>query len=884
MKSLKKYIYGAVALAAVSTLPACQDSFDEPTAGQLVPVATMTPNTKLIDVKELLWSDENNYCDIVYTKEWYETPADQRTEALKTEGTHIIVSGRVVSSDYAGNCFKYIVLQDETAALNFSINSYNLYLSYRVGQEIVVDLTGLNMGKYRGLEQVGFPSWNSSIPAYETSFMAPELFARNSELNGMPDPAAVDTLTVEKFSDLGVTPAELRYWQSRLVRFNNVEWVPNATLNTLSTYHSSGETQQIRDAEGNTLDVRTSGYANFWNMELPTDKCDVVALLGYYVNLAGTGGWQLTLIDANSILNVGAPTTPRGSKDNPYTVNDVVGFEYQRYLMDGSYDGPYNGWVRGYIVGTVKPEIEKVTSNADIDWSATPELGNTLVIGATADTKNIEECLVIGLPQGSDLRKYGALRENPDNYGKRIDIYGDFDMFMETFGLGGITGAADKFAIEGVNVGPVVPDEGDGSEDKPYSCAQIIAMNPSSTTDAVESNIWASGYVVGYYQDYAAHFEAGGTQRANILLSDTPSATEATQCICIQLVASTDTRNALNVVDNPDVLGKKVQVYGDVMKYNTLPGIKNTSNYKIEGGGTVTPPVEGTPEGDGTAANPYNVTAALQVAKALADGQNVSAYAKGTVESITELSTDFGNATYIITDGAAKLQVYRGYYLDGAKFTSADQLKVGDEVVISGDLVNYKGNTPQFTTGSKIVSINGGGTVTPPTPSTDYKGDFNSFNGGSPKSTYGTYTNAAGWQAVNCNVVGGLEAGATEQNPRFAFIGGPTTLGVTLNGKVGAAGTVTSPVLTGGCGTLEFKYGFPYADTQCSFTVQILQGGNIVKEETVDLKDFETKTAFTFTMPVGVTGDFQVKIVNNSASNKTTNTDRVSIWDLTWTD
>ena len=54
--------------------------------------------------------------------------------------------------------------------------------------------------------------------------------------------------------------------------------------------------------------------------------------------------------------------------------------------------------------------------------------------------------------------------------------------------------------------------------------------------------------------------------------------------------------------------------------------------------------------------------------------------------------------------------VYRGYYLNGAKFTAATaaELTVGKHVVVYGTLVNFKGNTPEFTSGSKLVSISAG--------------------------------------------------------------------------------------------------------------------------------------------------------------------------------
>ena len=51
--------------------------------------------------------------------------------------------------------------------------------------------------------------------------------------------------------------------------------------------------------------------------------------------------------------------------------------------------------------------------------------------------------------------------------------------------------------------------------------------------------------------------------------------------------------------------------------------------------------------------------------------------------------------------------MYRGKYLGGANFLTKDQLKVGDEVVVYGTIVNFKGNTPEYTAGSMLISING---------------------------------------------------------------------------------------------------------------------------------------------------------------------------------
>jgi len=85
---------------------------------------------------------------------------------------------------------------------------------------------------------------------------------------------------------------------------------------------------------------------------------------------------------------------------------------------------------------------------------------------------------------------------------------------------------------------------------------------------------------------------------------------------------------------------------------------------------------------------PYTATEAI-TAQALGLAANV--YVTGTVKSIEELSTQYGNATYNITDGVKELKIYRGKNLENAKFTSADQLLVGDVVVVKGDLTSYNG-------------------------------------------------------------------------------------------------------------------------------------------------------------------------------------------------
>lgn len=124
----------------------------------------------------------------------------------------------------------------------------------------------------------------------------------------------------------------------------------------------------------------------------------------------------------------------------------------------------------------------------------------------------------------------------------------------------------------------------------------------------------------------------------------------------------------------------------------------------------------------------YTTSQAFDLIKA-DEGLDKEVYVKGTVSKVQEIDTgDYGNATYFITDGTNELEIYRGYGLGGQKFTSTDDLQDGDEVIVYGKLVDYKG-TYEMTTGSKIYSLNG-------KTQTDNPGGDNPGAGDDPQPPY----------------------------------------------------------------------------------------------------------------------------------------------------
>ena len=299
MKSYKPTpaLLAAAILAATATV-SCDNDFDYPPV--IVPVATIQPNTTIAQVKAAYWSDERNYADTIL---------------FNDEGEHIIIAGRVISSDETGNIYKSLVIQDETAALAMSINNNSLSETYKVGQEVVIDLTEMFIGKYNGLQQLGFPQAYGD--GFEVTFMESDFFTTHAQVNGLPEVAKIDT-TVTTIADINAlsTPEELQKWQSRLIRLDNVSWQDGG----IAPYSESGSStsRTLVDAEGNTIVARNSNYATFAAETLPTGTGSVVAILSYY----GTN-WQLLLRDTSDCIGFDEPSGDNPAGNDPGDISEA---------------------------------------------------------------------------------------------------------------------------------------------------------------------------------------------------------------------------------------------------------------------------------------------------------------------------------------------------------------------------------------------------------------------------------------------------------------------------------------------------------------------------------------------------------------------------------
>lgn len=110
-----------------------------------------------------------------------------------------------------------------------------------------------------------------------------------------------------------------------------------------------------------------------------------------------------------------------------------------------------------------------------------------------------------------------------------------------------------------------------------------------------------------------------------------------------------------------------------------------------------------------TAETAYTIAKAKELIDA-GEGLSESVYVKGTVSQASkELNATYGSLSYYISDDGTtgnELQVYGGLSFESQKFTSVEDIKVGDVVVVYGKLKKF-GTTYELDKNNILISLNG---------------------------------------------------------------------------------------------------------------------------------------------------------------------------------
>lgn len=560
---LYKSLLAAVALAISATvMTGCDEDLAVPPLA--IPSTDVRANMTIADFKAEYWSNDNNYYKPV---------------GKNDAGEDIILGGRVIASDEGGNIYQNVMLQDETGAVAIAVlTSSNDGLSdlsarYKVGEEMYINVTGLYAGKYAGLFQIGTEDEYNGTP--QTGKMPATDFLSHTFLNGLPDPSKVNVLemTIPEINSATSVEDQQKY-QSQLVRISDVSFIGGGEQTWGETGSSSTAVNRyLIDANGNRLLVRNSNRSDFCDQVLPAGHGTVEGIMGYF-----NGTWQFlfrTPKDCTGFEGESyAPTIEgEGTAEIPYTVGAVLAG------AEGS-----EQWVTGYIVGWIDGQV--LSTGARFTTPAT--VASNILLAASPDETNVANCIPIQLTSGSAVRTALNLKDHAENLGRQVSIKGNLEAYFGSAGVKATTAYAwgDKGDDSGTT--PDIPTppagDGDGSANKPFDASQVIG-------GATGSNMWVTGYIVGAVNDKSisdAAFTAPFLLKTNILIAATASETDVSKCVPVQLPAGA-VRDALNLIDHADLLGKQVTLKGNLENYFGQPGLKGVSAYVMGAVGDNTP-------------------------------------------------------------------------------------------------------------------------------------------------------------------------------------------------------------------------------------------------------------------------------------------------------
>lgn len=328
---MNKILKIGMIVAVVLGFTACYNDFDEPAPTKYYTAADFEGCTPISikALKQLFYDQYGNGTNSL--AKTYEVTEDY------------VISGKVISSDRAGNVYKSVYIYDESSesAIELKLMVSN-YVYYHLGQTIFVKVKGLAIGNYRYNLSIGsMPSATDIANGYANS----NIDTRNQLdshvfIGQLGELTAADTLVVNASNYNTLTDNDL----GRLIRFEGLKYsagtfdgdrypqylqvtYPNNQTtavyenkyyeeeNLTPTYaYSYGNDKYYgsswftydatgKPAAGNYI-VRVSGYADFADIALPESgtKVNLTAIFNKYSSKSG--GFVKYQLLLNSVAGV----------------------------------------------------------------------------------------------------------------------------------------------------------------------------------------------------------------------------------------------------------------------------------------------------------------------------------------------------------------------------------------------------------------------------------------------------------------------------------------------------------------------------------------------------------------------------------------------------
>lgn len=273
-------------------------------------------------------------------------------DTIAKRETPIYIRGRVTTDDQGGNFYKSLCIQQmvdgKQQALRISVDAGSVSGLYPLGQEILIRVDGLAIGRYANQPQLCLPSYNNNIYAnnaeqkigWAAGRIPMAVFKEHTQCIGKPD---VDQLYYEDLNIADFTSIlnlqETRKWDAKLVRLSQVHFTGEYfTTSGSATKCTTGDpeldenanvfapttnnvgypqSRVIADATGKKTAVSASEYAKFAYFYLPGANKDgvancpnyvggIVGILGYYLDNAkydpAADDWSITIRTVDDLM------------------------------------------------------------------------------------------------------------------------------------------------------------------------------------------------------------------------------------------------------------------------------------------------------------------------------------------------------------------------------------------------------------------------------------------------------------------------------------------------------------------------------------------------------------------------------------------------------
>ena len=272
------------------------------------------------EFKATYMTEEGNYCmpDLYRERSKAGNYYLFSIDTIPVSDTPIYIRGRVTTDDYAGNFYKTLCIQQmvngKQQALRLSVDAGSIGGLYQLGQEILIRVDGLAIGRYANQPQLCLPSYNNNNLAYNASEKVGwaagripfAIFKARTQCIGTPDKSKLyyDTLKITDYNHI-TSLVEARSWDAKLVCIENVHFTGQYDKNGTPTNCTTGDPETdgnanvfapttenmnypqsrvIKDAQDKWTLVSTSEYAKYAHFYLPANNYwgDVVGILGFY--------------------------------------------------------------------------------------------------------------------------------------------------------------------------------------------------------------------------------------------------------------------------------------------------------------------------------------------------------------------------------------------------------------------------------------------------------------------------------------------------------------------------------------------------------------------------------------------------------------------------